>query len=183
MSGYCLMLPVLARSGLRGGMQGFYAGRAGRILPAYYAAAALALSLIASGLWRPDDWMDDISLGVTGRGVMAKLLIIHNLWPPPFFGGCGNVAIGSSQTGPRWGPLALDGISPGGREPTRGDKPKSAHGLSPHKYTECCRRKCQAGRGLQPPSPPHLTPPPSPPLPIPSPRPPSPRRFRRCWQS
>jgi peptidoglycan/LPS O-acetylase OafA/YrhL len=95
LSGYCLMLPVLARGGLRGGVRNFYAGRARRILPAYYAAAALALSLIVSGLWRPDGWMDDLSLDVTRRAVLAKVLLVHNLWPPPFYGDAGNVAIAS----------------------------------------------------------------------------------------
>jgi peptidoglycan/LPS O-acetylase OafA/YrhL len=48
MSGYCLMLPV-ARSHdghLRGGFTGYFARRAKRILPAYYAAVAFSLLLI-----------------------------------------------------------------------------------------------------------------------------------------
>ncbi len=47
LSGYCLMLPV-ARSGvLRGGARQFFARRARRILPPYYAALGLSLALIA----------------------------------------------------------------------------------------------------------------------------------------
>ena len=95
LSGYCLMLPVLSRGGLRGGARGFYLARARRILPAYYAAVVLALLVIGSGLWQADNRMDDISLGVGRRAILAKFLLIHNFWPEPFFGNAGNVAIAS----------------------------------------------------------------------------------------
>lgn len=46
LSGFCLMLPVVQSGGeLRGGAKGFFARRARRILPPYYAAVLLSLGI------------------------------------------------------------------------------------------------------------------------------------------
>ena len=86
LSGYCLMLPVVssADGALRGGLRGYFARRARRILPPYY--AVLVLSLMAVPVMR---WMqsflgvtDPLAMsGCTPAVVAAHLLVIHNLSP------------------------------------------------------------------------------------------------------
>lgn len=75
LSGFCLMLPVTRRSeyALVGGLSGFLARRARRILPAYY--AALGLSLLLAHLRESPE--------LTAGNVLAHLLLLHN-WVPHF---------------------------------------------------------------------------------------------------
>ena len=94
-SGFCLMLPVVQHGSLRDGIQGFYKARALRILPAYYAALVLTLLLIATVIGQKHNVMYDISLPLTKAGVAAHFLMLHNLWPPPYFGFGGNTQIAS----------------------------------------------------------------------------------------
>ena len=78
LSGFCLTLPV-ARSGeLRGGARRFFARRARRILPAYYAAVALSLLLIATAIGAETGSHWDASVPVSPNGVLANLLLVQN---------------------------------------------------------------------------------------------------------
>jgi len=79
LSGFCLMIPVVRRGGLRGGAREFLAKRLRRIAPPYYAALALSV-VIAGWLLRPHTHtLYDNSLPVTARGVLLHLLFLHNL--------------------------------------------------------------------------------------------------------
>lgn len=62
-SGYCLMLPTERAGGLPGGLSGFAVRRVRRIMPAYYAAIALAILL---------------GMQTTPQCLFAHLLLIHN---------------------------------------------------------------------------------------------------------
>lgn len=83
LSGFVLMLPVVRSAGLelRGGTWEFFRRRARRILPPYYAAIALFVLLIAAvpllGEKRGTQW--DSKIPVTEDGLLAHLLLIHNL--------------------------------------------------------------------------------------------------------
>lgn len=84
LSGYCLMLPVLqtADGRLRGGFRNYLLRRARRILPAYYAAIALVLAILAIvPAWRlPGGTRWDDSLPATSWDVVVShLLLVHNL--------------------------------------------------------------------------------------------------------
>ena len=94
-SGFCLMLPVIARGGLKDGVWGFYKARAWRIVPAYWAAVAVTLILIAVAIGHRVGAMYDLSLPITKSGVVGHLLLINNLWPRPFFHEYGNMQIAS----------------------------------------------------------------------------------------
>jgi len=93
LSGFCLMRPVVLTGGIRGGIWGFYGSRARRILPAYWAAMAFALLLIFTVAGQKHGAMFDLSLNLTWPGFWAHLFLIHNLWPAPYFGTCGNPEI------------------------------------------------------------------------------------------
>ena len=84
LSGYCLMLPVISSGTLRGGIRGFYAGRAKRILPAYWAAMVFALILEATFLWNRHGTMFDLSNNPGWQGILCHALLINNLVPQPF---------------------------------------------------------------------------------------------------
>lgn len=86
LSGYCLTLPLMKRPGLpiSGGISGFAARRARRILPPY--AAALLFSMVVSGivpaLSSPSGALWDIALAEGRFGwqsVVLHLTLIHNL--------------------------------------------------------------------------------------------------------
>src|SRR5205807_7495201 len=67
-SGFCLMLPVSRRElDLRGGVPRFFAKRARRILPPYYASIVLALLLLPVRVGKWD--------------LLSHLLLIQNLDP------------------------------------------------------------------------------------------------------
>jgi peptidoglycan/LPS O-acetylase OafA/YrhL len=82
-SGFSLMLPV-ARSldgRLRGGLRTFFARRARRILPPYYASMALTLLVIAliPGMNTPAGVYWDHALpALDARTILAHVLLIHN---------------------------------------------------------------------------------------------------------
>ena len=95
LSGFCLMLPVASAGGLRGGAKGFYAARAKRILPAYWAALAFTLFLVLTLLAKPQDTMFDICLHPTWKGVLSHIFLLNNFTPRPFFEAAGNVQVNS----------------------------------------------------------------------------------------
>jgi peptidoglycan/LPS O-acetylase OafA/YrhL len=88
LSGYCLMLPV-ARAGqgqLPRGVRDYFARRARRILPPYYAALGASLALIALvPALRPAEatgtiW-DNSHPAFAAGAVLSHLALVHNLWP------------------------------------------------------------------------------------------------------
>ncbi len=82
LSGFCLMLPVVRAEGtLRGGSGQFFKRRAWRILPPYYAATAFSLLLIWTLIGHKTGERWDYALPVTGRGIAAHLLLVHNFLP------------------------------------------------------------------------------------------------------
>ena len=81
LSGFCLMLPVLGNGGqLRGGAWRFLKRRAWRIIPPYYAALALSLSLIAVYIHRKTGTHWDISLPVTGQSILTHLALVQDVF-------------------------------------------------------------------------------------------------------
>jgi len=82
LSGFCLMLPVLRRQGrISGGAVNFFRKRARRILPPYFCVLALSLLLIWLFIGKPSGSMWDVSLPVTGAGVLAHLALIQDFFP------------------------------------------------------------------------------------------------------
>ncbi len=81
LSGFCLMIPVISRNGLRGGARGFFLGRVRRILPPYYAALVLSIGIAVWLLERHTGTLYDYSLPVTRRSVLLHVLLLHNLSP------------------------------------------------------------------------------------------------------
>ena len=85
LSGYCLMLPVARAQGrFAHGLRSYFARRAWRILPPYFAAllGSLFLILALPALETPtktiwDDTMPAFSAGAIG----SHLLLVHNLFP------------------------------------------------------------------------------------------------------
>ncbi|HTB58756.1 MAG TPA: acyltransferase [Polyangia bacterium] len=82
-SGYCLMLPVTKSPDgrLRGGFRNYLWRRARRILPPYYAAVALVISvlLLIPSLQQPGGTRWDDALPALAPGVViSHLLLIHN---------------------------------------------------------------------------------------------------------
>ncbi len=78
-SGYCLMLPVL-RAGELG--RGFLWRRARRILPPYYAALLLSLTLLVALPGLNDPVQNQWSVGALAPATIGShLLLIHNYWP------------------------------------------------------------------------------------------------------
>jgi peptidoglycan/LPS O-acetylase OafA/YrhL len=87
LSGYCLMLPVARSDGrLAHGTRGYFARRAWRILPPYYAALLGSLAVIALlPALRPTAptgtiW-DDTHPAFAAGPVLSHLLLVHNLFP------------------------------------------------------------------------------------------------------
>jgi peptidoglycan/LPS O-acetylase OafA/YrhL len=86
LSGYCLMLPVV-RSGdrlLPGGLRSFFARRARRILPTYYAALAACCLLIGICPWlhdRSNPAWSGIFPVYRWDVLLSHVLLIHNLDP------------------------------------------------------------------------------------------------------
>ena len=88
LSGYCLMLPVVRSDTgrLAGGFLGYFRRRARRILPPYYAALFLILSLpflsttLSSLGHRPAVYTQSAMFPHVGRDVLTHLLLIHNLF-------------------------------------------------------------------------------------------------------
>ena len=81
LSGYCLMLPLLAKSSF-GSSLNFYLRRAVRIILPYYAALALTLILIyfvGSGL-QTSEWAKH-ALPITSDSIWKHLLLIHQWFP------------------------------------------------------------------------------------------------------
>ena len=78
LSGYCLTLPTLASGRLREGFVGYLRRRAWRLLPAYYAALAGSLVLIATLIGTPTGRHWDFALPVTWESVVTHVLMIHN---------------------------------------------------------------------------------------------------------
>ena len=90
LSGFSLMIPMARDPDgrLRGGVPGYLRRRARRILPPYYAALGLILTLIAltPGLRHPASVRWDAALPALAKGpVVSHLLLIHNLIPRHFF--------------------------------------------------------------------------------------------------
>ena len=81
LSGFCLMLPV-ARSqsrSLQGGLTGFFARRARRILPPYYAALAFVVGILLLShhfVKHAREGMADLSAGC----VLSHVFLVHNLF-------------------------------------------------------------------------------------------------------
>ena len=81
LSGYCLMLPLLAKSSF-GSSLNFYLRRAVRIILPYYAALALTLILIyfvGSGL-QTSEWAKH-ALPINSDSIWKHLLLIHQWYP------------------------------------------------------------------------------------------------------
>jgi peptidoglycan/LPS O-acetylase OafA/YrhL len=86
LSGYCLMLPAArARGGGLGrGIGDYFARRAWRILPPYYATVAASLAAIAlvPALRSPTGTIwDDSNPAFTPGALISHLLVVHNLFP------------------------------------------------------------------------------------------------------
>jgi peptidoglycan/LPS O-acetylase OafA/YrhL len=91
LSGFCLMLPVVRGSGqLPGGAIGFFRKRARRILPAYWAAMAFSLLLIATLIGHKQGRMYDLSVPVTFKGFLTHLFLVNNFGPAPYYKFTGN---------------------------------------------------------------------------------------------
>ena len=78
LSGYCLTLPTLSTGGLRDGFLSFLKRRAGRILPAYYAALAGSLLLVATAIGRKTGRTWDTSLPVDLQSILTHVFLVHN---------------------------------------------------------------------------------------------------------
>lgn len=79
LSGFSLMLPIVQGDGaLRGGAGAFFARRARRILPPYYAALALCLVLDGTLLARKTGGAWDSAVPVTLAGVLAHLFLVQD---------------------------------------------------------------------------------------------------------
>ncbi|HLJ58003.1 MAG TPA: acyltransferase [Chthonomonadaceae bacterium] len=85
LSGYCLMLPVArSRNGrIEGGIAGYAARRARRILPAYYSVLLVAMAAVAVARLRyaPATAEEADVLRLTPGTVVSHLLLLHNLSP------------------------------------------------------------------------------------------------------
>ena len=87
LSGYCLMLPVVRSGGdrLPGSNSSFFARRAFRILPPYYAALTFSMLLIWQvpflGSGRSATVWDDSLPGLSWGRVVSHVLLVHNLSP------------------------------------------------------------------------------------------------------
>jgi peptidoglycan/LPS O-acetylase OafA/YrhL len=79
-SGYCLMLPFVHAGRISGfAALPFYARRAWRILPTYYAALALSLLLIWTVLGDKTGTQWDAALPVTLEGIAVRLVLLQDV--------------------------------------------------------------------------------------------------------
>jgi peptidoglycan/LPS O-acetylase OafA/YrhL len=80
-SGFCLMLPVLRHRGeISGGMFRFFAKRARRILPPYFAVVILSLILIWLFIGTPTGSQWNSSLPVTRDGIFSHLFLVQDIF-------------------------------------------------------------------------------------------------------
>ncbi|BDI29362.1 hypothetical protein CCAX7_14130 [Capsulimonas corticalis] len=84
LSGFCLMLPVAGAPArqLAGGLKGFAARRARRILPPYYAALALTIllpAIHATVVRLTNHQHEPFFLPVRASNLISHLLLVHNL--------------------------------------------------------------------------------------------------------
>lgn len=80
LSGFCLMLPVVnGDGGLRGGTVHFLKRRSWRILPPYYAALLLSLTLIGLFIHQKTGTHWDVSLPVTLKSVLTHLFLVQDM--------------------------------------------------------------------------------------------------------
>ncbi len=79
-SGFCLMIPV-ARNGMRfdSGVLFYLKKRFLRILPTYYIALMFSLLLVFFLIGKPTGTLWDQCLPVTSLGIIAHLLMLHNI--------------------------------------------------------------------------------------------------------
>ncbi len=81
LSGFCLMIPIVRNHGkLRGTFKQFCFKRARRILPPYYFAMLLSLTLIGTCIGQPTGGAWDISIPVTLKDVVTHILLVHDLF-------------------------------------------------------------------------------------------------------
>lgn len=81
LSGFCLMIPISMAGGvLKGGAKNFFARRALRILPTYYAALALSAILGLTIISAETNTHWDASLPVDGRSILAHLFLLQDVW-------------------------------------------------------------------------------------------------------
>ena len=78
-SGFCLMLPVTKRGGEMGSLRRFFARRARRILPPYYASLALSILFILTVAHVPTGTVWDNCLPLTWAQFLAHVALIHDL--------------------------------------------------------------------------------------------------------
>ena len=78
LSGFVLALPVIRHGELRGGWRRFLVGRFWRIIPAYYAAIALSVLLLTTGIGAPTGTHWDVATRWTSGSVLAALGLVHD---------------------------------------------------------------------------------------------------------
>lgn len=78
LSGFSLMIPVMRTGHLRGGLRGFFIGRARRILPPYYGAMLLSI-VIVTWLQRMHTPLYYARIPITIQAVVLHLLLLHNI--------------------------------------------------------------------------------------------------------
>ncbi len=83
LSGFCLMMPVIRRRGIKGGALGFFKRRAIRILPPYYCATAISLILIATLIGHKTGTPWDASLPVGEMDILRNLFLLQNFSSHP----------------------------------------------------------------------------------------------------
>lgn len=87
LSGFCLMLPVLfdPNLSLRGGNLSFLKRRGQRILPAYYAALALAVAVQYGTLRHGGATNAVFAYTCAPEKILSHVLLIHNVWRDHIF--------------------------------------------------------------------------------------------------
>lgn len=87
LSGFCLMMPVLADPSLsvRGGVLAFLVRRGQRILPAYYVTLALAVALQYLTLRNGGNAQEVFQYTCAPSKILTHVLLVHNLWRDHIF--------------------------------------------------------------------------------------------------